>query len=147
MNIKLTNIIFRTCNKKATHIPVSISIISRLNSHNLSTNWVVTAEDVLSVVRFAGSACGHFPVYRCMQVTWSQAYGEITKLNQVNSNFVSVLYNMVWLSCFTISAGSEDCCPEIAAQLVCKQFRVCSTFLYKRSPYALIIASNPTNTC
>ena len=53
----------RTCNKKATHIPVSILIISRLNSHNLSTNWVVTAEDVLSVVRFAGSACGHFPVY------------------------------------------------------------------------------------
>ena len=53
----------RTCNKKATHIPVSILIISRLNSHNLSTNWVVTAEDVLSVVRFAGSACGHFPAY------------------------------------------------------------------------------------
>ena len=52
-----------TCNKKAIHIPVSILIISRLNSHNLSTNWVVTAEDVLSVVRFAGSACGHFPVY------------------------------------------------------------------------------------
>ena len=52
-----------TCDKKATHIPVSIFIISRLNSHNLSTNWVVTAEDVLSVVRFAGSACGHFPVY------------------------------------------------------------------------------------
>ena len=53
----------RTCNKKATHIPVSILIISRLNNHNLSTNWVVTAGDVLSVVRFAGSACGHFPVY------------------------------------------------------------------------------------
>ena len=49
--------------KKATHIPVSILIISRLNSHNLSTIWVVTAEDVLSVVRFAGSACGHFPMY------------------------------------------------------------------------------------
>ena len=53
----------RTCNKKATHIPVSILIISCLDSHNLSTNWVVTAEDILSVVRFAGSACGHFPVY------------------------------------------------------------------------------------
>ena len=38
-----------TCDKKATHIPVSILIISRLNSHNLSTNWVVTAEDVLSL--------------------------------------------------------------------------------------------------
>ena len=53
----------RTCNKKATHIAVSILKIPRLNNHNLSTNWVVTAEDVLSVVRFAGSACGHFPVY------------------------------------------------------------------------------------
>ena len=53
----------RACNKKARYIPVSILIKSRLNSHNLSTNWVLTAEDVLSVVRFAGSACGHFPVY------------------------------------------------------------------------------------
>ena len=30
--------------------------------------------------------------------TLSQAYGEITKLNQVNSNFVSVLHNRI-ISC------------------------------------------------
>ena len=88
----------RTCNKKATHIPVSILIILRLNSHNLSTNWVVTAEDVLSVVRFAGSACGHFPVYASNMkpsVWWNN---EVKSTDQVNSNFVSVLHNRI-ISC------------------------------------------------
>ena len=88
----------RTCNKKTTHIPVSILILSRLNSHNLSTNWVVTAEDVLSVVRFAGSACGHFPVYASNMkpsVWWNN---EVKSTDQVNSNFVSVLHNRI-ISC------------------------------------------------
>ena len=135
-----------TCNKKATHISVSILKISCLDNHNFSTNWVVTAEDVLSVVRFAGSACRHFPMYVGNikpRVWWNN------EVKSSEQSFVSVLHD--WISCdchaFTISAGSGDRCPGITAQLICKQIRAGSTYLYKCSPYALNIASNPTNTC
>ena len=136
----------RTCKKKATHIPVSILKISRLNKHNLGTNWVETAMDVLTTVRFAGSACWHFPVSIS---NIKHAHDDITKLNRVNSHFVSVLHNRISCDChaFTILSGRGDRCPRIAVQLVCKQIRAGSTYLHKCSLCASNIALNPTNTC
>ena len=89
----------RTCNKKATHITVSILKISHVNNHNLSTNLVVTAEDVLLVVCFARSVCGHFLVYA------SNIKAHVWWNNDVNSREQSFCLcfaqsNIVWLSCF-----------------------------------------------
>ena len=90
----------RTCNKKSTHIAVSILKISRHNNHNLSNNWVVTAEDVLSVVRFVGSACGHFPVCASSNIKPRVWWNNEVKSSEQSFCFCFALSNIVWLSCF-----------------------------------------------
>ena len=71
--------------------------------------------------------------------------------NEVKSSEQSFCFcfaksNIMWLSCFHNIGWKWRSLPRDRCA-VCKHIRVGSTYLYKRSPYTLYIASNPTNTC